>query len=120
MSQHLNLFLAFMKVGGLTFGGGYAMLPMLQKEVVERHKWASEEELADWYAVGQCTPGIIAVNVATFAGQKIAGFWGAVCATIGVVTPSFLVITAIAAGKTYAGSERMSRCVCAFSIISPI
>ena len=67
---YLDLFLTFARIGGLTFGGGYAMLPMLQKEVVENRGWATEEELLDYYAVGQCTPGIIAVNVATFIGHK--------------------------------------------------
>ena len=74
----LDLFLTFARIGGFTFGGGYAMLPMLQKEVVEQKKWATEEELLDYYAVGQCTPGIIAVNVATFIGQKTRGILGGI------------------------------------------
>ena len=91
-----DLFLTFARIGGLTFGGGYAMLPMLQKEVVEQKKWATEEELLDYYAVGQCTPGIIAVNVATFIGQKTRGVIGGIVATLGVVFPSFLIILALA------------------------
>lgn len=91
-----DLFFTFFRIGGLTFGGGYAMLPMLQKEIVENRKWATEEELLDYYAVGQCTPGIIAVNTATFVGQKIKGFWGAVFATAGVVFPSLVIISIIA------------------------
>lgn len=91
-----DLFLTFARIGGLTFGGGYAMLPMLQKEVVEQKKWATEEELLDYYAVGQCTPGIIAVNVATFIGQKTRGVIGGIAATLGVVFPSFLIILALA------------------------
>ena len=91
-----DLFLTFARIGGLTFGGGYAMLPMLQKEVVEQKKWATEEELLDYYAVGQCTPGIIAVNVATFIGQKTRGIIGGILATLGVVAPSFVIILAIA------------------------
>ena len=91
-----QLFAAFMRVGALTFGGGYAMIPMLEREVVNRHHWATEEELMDYYAVGQCTPGVIAVNVATFVGYKIAGNLGGVIATLGVVTPSLLIIMLIA------------------------
>lgn len=92
-----SLFLSFAKVGCLTFGGGYAMLPMLQREIVENRGWATEEDLSDYYAIGQCTPGIIAVNTATFVGQKQAGFWGALCASVGVVFPSLIIITVIAA-----------------------
>ena len=73
MKELMDLFWTFCRIGGLTFGGGYAMLPMLQKEVVENRKWATEQELLDYYAVGQATPGIIAVNTATFVGY-IAGF----------------------------------------------
>ncbi|MDO4459564.1 MAG: chromate transporter [Clostridia bacterium] len=92
-----TLFITFCQLGGLTFGGGYAMLPMLQKEVVEKKKWATEEELLDYYAVGQCTPGIIAVNTATFIGYKTRGIIGGIVATAGVVAPSFLIILVIAA-----------------------
>ena len=92
----LDLFLTFARIGGFTFGRGYAMLPMLQKEVVEEKKWTTEEELLDYYAVGQCTPGIIAVNVATFIGQKTRGVIGGIVATLGVVAPSFVIILAIA------------------------
>ena len=97
MNKLLDLFLTFARIGGLTFGGGYAMLPMLQKEVVEKRGWASEEELMDYYAIGQCTPGIIAVNTATFVGQKTAGIAGGIIATLGVVFPSLIIITIIAA-----------------------
>ena len=96
MKELMNLFWAFCKIGGLTFGGGYAMLPMLQKEVVEEKKWATEEELLDYYAVGQATPGIIAVNTATFVGYKEKGVLGAAFATFGVVFPSLVIIMAIA------------------------
>lgn len=88
-----DLFLTFMQVGGLTFGGGYAMLPILQCEVVEKRDWATDEELADYFAVGQCTPGIIAVNTATFVGQKQAGILGGIVATLGVVAPSLVIIS---------------------------
>lgn len=92
-----DLFLSFFRIGSMTFGGGYAMLPLLQKEVVERFHWATEEELMDYYAIGQCTPGIIAVNTATFIGYKQRGIPGAIFATAGMVAPSLLIILIIAA-----------------------
>ncbi len=92
-----DLFLTFAKVGVSTFGGGYAMLPVLQREVVEGKQWATEEELADIYAIGQCTPGVIAVNVSTYIGYKKARIPGAVAATLGVVFPSLVIITLITA-----------------------
>ncbi|MGN0974560.1 MAG: chromate transporter [Gemmiger sp.] len=97
MKELWDLFWTFARIGVLTFGGGYAMLPMLQREVVEKHGWATEDELMDYYAVGQCTPGVIAVNTATFVGQKIRGAAGGVVATLGVVFPSLGIITVIAA-----------------------
>ena len=96
MKELMNLFWTFCRIGGLTFGGGYAMLPMLQKEVVETHKWATEQELLDYYAVGQATPGVIAVNTATFIGYKEKGILGAIFATSGVVFPSLAIIMSIA------------------------
>lgn len=92
-----ELFYCFAVIGASTFGGGYAMLPALQREVVEKRGWATEEELMDWYAIGQCTPGVIAVNTATFVGEKQAGALGAIVATLGMVFPSFVVISIIAA-----------------------
>ncbi len=92
----LTLFLSFAKVGVMTFGGGYAMIPILEREIVDRQGWASSEELMDYYAVGQCTPGVIAVNTATFIGYKVAGSIGGVVATLGVVFPSVVIITLIA------------------------
>lgn len=97
MKLLLELFCAFFRIGAFTFGGGYAMLSMLQKEVVENKKWATDEEVLDYYAVGQCTPGVIAVNLATFVGQKKKGSLGAAVATFGVVLPSLIIITVIAA-----------------------
>ena len=97
MNTLIDLFFTFCRIGGLTFGGGYAMLPMIQKEIVEEKKWATEEEVLDYYAVGQCTPGIIAVNTATFIGYKVQGIIGAIVATLGVVFPSLIIITIIAA-----------------------
>ena len=91
-----QLFLTFAKVGVMTFGGGMAMLPILQREVVEDKGWATDEELVDYFAIGQCTPGIIAVNTATFVGQKQAGILGGIAATLGIVFPSLVIITALA------------------------
>ncbi len=96
MKLLLNLFTSFARIGGLTFGGGYAMLPMLQRELVEDKHWVTEEELMDYYAIGQCTPGVIAINTATFVGYKMAGILGGIFATIGVVFPSWIIITIIA------------------------
>ena len=97
MKTLIDLFFTFCRIGRLTFGGGYAMLPIIQKEIVEEKKWATEEEVLDYYAVGQCTPGIIAVNTATFIGYKVHGIIGAIVATLGVVFPSLIIITIIAA-----------------------
>ena len=97
MIKILDLYLCFLKIGAVNFGGGYAMLPLLQKELSEDRKWISDEELTDYYAVGQCTPGPIAMNVSTFIGQKIAGFPGALVATGGFITAPFLIIILISA-----------------------
>ena len=96
MSILLDMFLTFAKVGVMTFGGGYAMLPILQREIVDNKGWATEEELMDYFAIGQCTPGVIAVNTATFIGQKNKGIPGGIFATLGVVFPSLLIISALA------------------------
>ena len=97
MNIYFDLFWTFAKIGVCTFGGGYAMLPALQREVVEKRAWATEEELTDYFAIGQCTPGVIAVNTATFVGQKQKGAAGGVFATLGVVFPSIVIIMVIAA-----------------------
>lgn len=97
LKELFKLFLTFAKVGCFTFGGGYAMLPLLQKEVVEKNNWATEEELMDYFAIGQCTPGIIAVNTSTFIGYKRKGIIGGIAATLGMVFPSIIIITIIAA-----------------------
>ena len=94
MKELFDLFLAFARIGALTFGGGYAMLPMLQKEVVDKYHWATEDELMDYYAIGQCTPGIIAVNTATFIGYKRRGLIGAAFSTLGMVFPSLVTVIA--------------------------
>ena len=91
-----DLYISFFKIGGLTFGGGLAMLPMLQREVVKKHQWCTEEELLDIYAIGQCTPGIIAVNTATYVGYQQAGFLGSVAGTLGMVSPSLIIICLVA------------------------
>ena len=96
MKRYWELFLAFARVGVMTFGGGYAMIPILEREIVDKHHWATSEELMDYYAVGQCTPGVIAVNTATFIGYKYAGTTGGIVATLGVVFPSVVIITVIA------------------------
>ena len=97
MAKLAELFLCFAKIGVMTFGGGYAMLPIMQRELVENRGWATEDQLADYYAVGQCTPGIIAVNTATFVGSSQAGIAGGIAATLGVVFPSLVIILVIAA-----------------------
>lgn len=96
MNQLLELYFTFLRIGGLTFGGGMAMLPMLKREVVENKHWSTEEELLDIYAIGQCTPGIIAVNTSTYIGYQQKGIPGAVFGTLGMITPSLLIITLIA------------------------
>lgn len=96
MNEYLELFLTFAKMGVMTFGGGMAMLPILQREVVEDRHWVTEEELMDYYAIGQCTPGIIAVNTATFVGQKRKGALGGIAATLGMVFPSLVIISILA------------------------
>ena len=96
MKLYWDLFLAFARVGAMTFGGGYAMIPILEREIIDKHHWATSEELMDYYAVGQCTPGIIAVNTATFIGYKNGGNLGGIAATLGVVFPSVVIITLIA------------------------
>lgn len=92
-----QLYFAFLRIGGLTFGGGLTMLPMLKFELVEKKNWITEEELLDCYAVGQCTPGIIAINTATFVGFKKKGVLGGIFSTLGMVTPSLVIITILAA-----------------------
>ena len=96
MKKYIDLFLAFAKIGVMTFGGGYAMLPMLERELIDNRGWTTNEELMDYFAVAQCTPGVIAVNTATFIGYKLYGNLGGIVATLGVVFPSLVIITTIA------------------------
>lgn len=91
----LPLFITFFKIGAFTFGGGYAMIPIIQREIVENRKWLSDEDILDIIAVSESTPGPIAINSATFVGYKIAGFWGAFFSTFSVVLPSFFIISVI-------------------------
>lgn len=97
MKKYWELFVVFMRIGGFTFGGGLAMLPMIQKEIVDNKHWASHQEVLDYFSIGQVTPGAIAVNTATFIGYKVAGVFGGVVATVGVIFPSIVIITLITA-----------------------
>lgn len=96
MSKKLELFLSFLKIGAFTFGGGYAMVPLIQNEAIEKKKWINDEEMMDIIAIAESTPGPIAINSATFVGYKVGGFWGSVAATTGVVLPSLIIISIIA------------------------
>lgn len=96
MAEYLRIFISFFKIGLFTFGGGYAMLPLFRQELIEKRKYIKEGELIDYYSIGQCTPGIIAVNVATFTGYKIKGVSGACMATFAIVLPSLIIIMALA------------------------
>lgn len=121
MKELVELFWLFAQIGVCTFGGGYAMLPLLQRELVEKRGWVEEEELMDYYAIGQCTPGIIAINTATFIGYKRKKLAGGIVATLGFVFPSIIIITLIAAFmRNFASLKMVSRafsgiriCVCA-------
>lgn len=91
----LKLFITFFKIGAFTFGGGYAMIPLIQKEVVEEKKWITDDDILEIIAIAESTPGPIAINSATFVGYKVCGFWGSFFATLGVVLPSFIIILII-------------------------
>ena len=96
MKKLLELYCTFFRIGGLTFGGGMAMLPMLKREIVEKYGWATEEELLDIYAIGQCTPGVIAVNTSTYIGYQQGKLVGSIFATLGMNSPSLIIISLIA------------------------
>ena len=96
MKELFELYLSFFKIGILTFGGGYAMIPMLEREIVVKNKWATYDELMNYFAVSQCTPGVIAVNTATFIGYKKKGVIGGLFSTLGVITPSIIIICLLA------------------------
>lgn len=94
---YLDLYFTFFKIGGFTIGGGYVMLPMIQREVVDVKKWATEDEVINYFALGQSIPGVIAINTSTMIGYKTKGLKGAICSTLGMVTPSLIIIMIIAA-----------------------
>ena len=96
MVECLKIFVSFFKIGLFTFGGGYAMVPLFRQELIEKRNYITEDELMDYYSIGQCTPGIIAVNVATFTGYKIKGIKGAISATFAIVLPSLVIILVLA------------------------
>lgn len=96
MKELLDLYFTFFRIGGLTFGGGLTMLPMLKYELSEKKQWVEEDDLLDYYAIGQCTPGIIAVNVSTFVGYKRKGILGAVFSTLGMISPSLIIVSILA------------------------
>jgi chromate transporter len=126
--EYLRLFLVFMKIGAFTFGGGYAMLPLLSREVVEKYGWCTEEELLDYYTIGRCTPGVIAVNAATFIGIKQKGTVGGICSTLGIISPSLVLVTLAAAASeifvsipAVAGAMRgIASAVCAMVTLTAI
>ena len=97
MNELLDLYITFVKIGCVNFGGGYAMLPLLERELVDKRHWTTMDDLRDYFSIGQCTPGIIALNVSTFIGEKKAGVIGALCTTTGFLTGPIAIILAIAA-----------------------
>lgn len=106
MKKLIELYWIFVKIGSVAFGGGYALLPILQRELVIKRNWTSDEELMDYFAIGQCTPGIISINVATFIGNKQKGVIGAIIATLGFVTvPLGLILLIAAFLKNFADLE---------------
>ncbi len=109
IKQLLELYLAFVKIGTFTFGGGLAMMPIMQRELIEKRGWVTEEELIDYFAIGQSTPGIIAVNVATFVGYKRLGWFGGIIGTLGVVTPSWVIIMILAGAISSVDKYPMAR-----------
>lgn len=118
MKKNLELFKSFFKIGFLTYGGGLAMLPMLKRVIVDENGWASEDELTDVYAISQCTPGVIAVNAATYIGYGQNGVTGGIMATLGVVCPSFIIIC-LAATVLYEfmGSEILQHALAGVRIV---
>ena len=96
LKRFLDLYFTFVKIGAFTIGGGLAMMPMMQKELIDKKHWMTEEDLIDYYAVGQSTPGMIAVNVSTFVGYNQLGILGGIVATLGMVSPSIIIITILA------------------------
>ena len=120
----LEIYTVFFRMGAVCFGGGYAMLPLIERELVIKRGWTTKENIIDYYALGQCTPGVIAVNTSTFVGNEVAGVWGGIIGTLGFITPSVAVITLIAALlSNFAHIEMVQRafsgiriCVCVLII----
>lgn len=94
--MYRTLFRTFFKIGAFTLGGGYAMIPIIESEVVDKNKWIDKEEFLDLIAIAQSCPGVFAINISTFVGYKLKGRWGALCTTLGTALPSFLIILGIA------------------------
>lgn len=92
LKLYLEIFVTFFKIGPVTFGGGYAMIPLIEREVVTKKKWVTVEEVSDLFAVSESVPGAIAINTATFVGYRVAGIWGAILAMLGILIPTFLII----------------------------
>jgi len=113
-----ELYMAFFRIGGLTFGGGLTMLPMLKHELVENKKWVNEDELLDYYAIGQCTPGIIAVNVATFVRYKRRGILGGIFSTLGMISPSLIIVSILAVFlKQFMSNQMISHAIAGIKIV---
>jgi chromate transporter len=119
----LQLYLVFFKLGIVNFGGGYALFPLLEREFVTKRKWVTNQELADYYAVGQCTPGAFTVNISTFLGIRRKGIVGGIVATLGFVSPAFIIIFIIASlltnfsSNTYVLNALAGIRVCVFFLI---
>ena len=125
MNKHIELFTSFFKIGLFTFGGGLAMIPLISKEAVEKRGWVTEDEILDMVAIAESTPGVIAVNSATYIGYKVGGFWGSLLATLGVTIPSFTIICLLSLiieqflANTYVAYAFMGiRCAVAILILS--
>ena len=126
MKKLLVIYWTFFKMGAVCFGGGYAMLPILERELVKKRGWTTKENLIDYYAIGQCTPGVIAVNTSTFVGNEIGGIFGGIMGTLGFITPSIIIITLIAALlSNFAHIDMVQRafggiriCVCALMFMA--
>lgn len=128
MHKNLELFFTMAKISATCFGGGYAIIPLLQRELVEKKGWTTSEELTDMFSISQCTPGVIAVNAATFVGTQLGGFSGAVCATLGILTPPICIISLVAAflwpylTNTWVkhALSGLQACVCALILVSVV
>ncbi|MBQ2769682.1 MAG: chromate transporter [Clostridia bacterium] len=110
MKAYLELFLTFAKIGAFMFGGGYAMLPLLERELIEKKGWTTQEDILNYFAIAQCTPGVIAVNTATFVGHKQKGVVGGIVATVGVIfVPMIIILTIALALQAFWGHPLVAR-----------